>query len=154
MDYYNNDRSVKSQWNKVKLAYIAISPQFGGITTGPYGSLTGNSYVWASSYHYNLTTSGGISNQAIATDPLFSNSNNGFCGYIDTFPKSFGTDCPADAKILYHYYIMGFRYDSTVDSVYEFRASVRGGDGLSTNENTFSVVIGNGITPNGPKFTI
>lgn len=47
MDYFNNDRSVKSQWNKVKLAYILVSPQFGGITTGPYGSLGGNSYVWA-----------------------------------------------------------------------------------------------------------
>ena len=154
MDYFNNDRSVKSQWNKVKLAYILVSPQFGGITTGAYGSLAGNSYVWASSYQYNLTTTGGISNQAIASDPLFSNSNNGICGYIDTFPKSFGTDCPADSKILYHYYIMGFKYDSTIDNVYEFRVSVRGGDGLSTNENTFSVVIGNGVTPNGPKYTI
>lgn len=154
MDYFNNDRSVKSQWNKVKLAYILVSPQFGGMTTGAYGSLAGNSYVWASSYQYNLTTTGGISNQAIASDPLFSNSNNGICGYIDTFPKSFGTDCPADSKILYHYYIMGFKYDSTIDNVYEFRVSVRGGDGLSTNENTFSVVIGNGVTPNGPKYTI
>lgn len=50
MNYYNNDKSVKSQWNKVKVAYILVSPQFGGMTTGFYGTLSGNSYVWASSY--------------------------------------------------------------------------------------------------------
>lgn len=76
------------------------------------------------------------------------------CGYIGSFPLIFGTNCPADAKILYHYYIMGFKYNSTGDSVFEFRASIIGGDGSTTNENDFQAVIAPAITPNGPKFTI
>ena len=49
---------------------------------------------------------------------------------------------------------MGFKYNSTGDSVFEFRASIIGGDGSTTNENDFQAVIGPAITPNGPKFTI
>jgi hypothetical protein len=28
MDYYNNQRTVKTQWSKIKLAYILVSPEF------------------------------------------------------------------------------------------------------------------------------
>lgn len=49
---------------------------------------------------------------------------------------------------------MGFRYDSTSDSNFEFRVSVRGGSGLSPNENTFSAIIQTSTVPNGPLFTV
>jgi hypothetical protein len=53
------------------------------------------------------------------SDPTFSNTNGaGVCGFINSFPIAFGTNCPADATILYHYYIMGFKYDSTYDGTY------------------------------------
>jgi hypothetical protein len=72
----------------------------------------------------------------IDTDPLFSNANTAeICGFteISSGLYAFGTNCPSDSKIIYHYYIMGFRYDSTSDSTYEFRVSVRGGSGLNPN---------------------
>lgn len=157
MDYNNNARTVKTQWSKIKLCYIVVSPDFDGISAGSYTG-AGNSYVFAKAIEYNVSRSGGVSNAAIDTDPAFNNDNtNGICGYVEsqtTFVKSFGTACPNDAQILYHYYIMGFRYDSTSDSNYEFRVSVRGGDGLSPNEILLSPTIALNTVPNGPRFTI
>lgn len=46
MDYYNVNRDTKSQWRKVKLAYIVVSPEFEGSTFGGYN---GNSWVFATS---------------------------------------------------------------------------------------------------------
>lgn len=76
-----------------------------------------------------------MNNVAGDANPIFSHPNTvtGACGYYGSFPPVFGTNCPADAKIIYHYYIMGFKYDSTSDSVYEFRASIKGGAGNSVN---------------------
>ena len=155
MDYNNNERTVRTQWSKIKLSYIVVSPEFEGISTGSYTG-TGNSYVFAKGIEYNVSRSGAIVNQAIDTDPLFSNANNGYCGYIEVnnLLRAFGTSCPADARIIYHYYIMGFRYDSRTDSAFEFRASVRGGDGLSPDDSAFSAIIQTSTVPNGPRFTI
>lgn len=157
MDYNNNAMTVKTQWNKIKLCYIVVSPEFEGISAGTYTG-PGNSYVFAKGVEYNVSRSGALSNQAIDTDPVFNNDNsNGICGYIEsqtTFVKSFGTNCPGDAQILYHYYIMGFRYDSTTDSTFEFRVSVRGGDGLSPNEKLLNPIIAQNTIPNGPRFTV
>ncbi len=57
------------------------------------------------------------------------------CGYIGSLPPIYGTNCPASLKsiILYHYYVMGFKYNSTGDNTYEFRASILGGSGSNTN---------------------
>jgi hypothetical protein len=157
MDYNNNERTVKTQWSKIKLCYIVVSPDFDGISAGSYTG-AGNSYVFAKAIEYNISRSGAVSNAPIDTDPVFNNDNtNGICGYVEsqtTFVKSFGTACPNDAQILYHYYIMGFRYDSTSDSNYEFRVSVRGGDGLSPDEKLVSPTIALNTVPNGPRFTI
>lgn len=96
-----------------------------------------------------------LANAAADSNTLYSHTNGaGICGYIASFPLAFGTNCPADAKIIYHYYIMGFKYNSTGDSVYEFRASILGGDGSSSNEADFTAIIGAAIIPNGPRFTI
>lgn len=157
MDYNNNAMTVKTQWNKIKLCYIVVSPEFEGISSGSYTS-AGNSYVFAKGIEYNVSRSGALSNQAVDTDPVFNNDNsNGICGFVEsstTLTKIFGTNCPADARILYHYYIMGFRYDSTTDSTHEFRVSVRGEDGLSPDEKLLNPIIAVNTVPNGPRFTV
>jgi ribosomal protein S19 len=111
MDYYNVNRDTKSQWRKIKLAYIVVSPEFEGSTFGAYN---GNSWVFATS----VEVTPPLVNAAALTDTYFANTNAaGVCGYIDSFPKQFGTNC-ADGKVVAHYYIMGFRYDSVSDSAY------------------------------------
>lgn len=112
LNYANTVNSVVTQWSTIKLSYLLVSDQFGGISTGGY---SGNSYIWANWADIIPP----INNKPIATNPLFSNSNGaGICGYVNSFPPVFGTNCPADAKILYHYYVMGFQYDSSNDIAY------------------------------------
>lgn len=113
LDYFNSVRTEKTQWTRIKLTYIVVSPQFEGISTGGYA---GNSYVWANS----VTLTPPQNDDPVDSNTLFSHPNTtpNECGYIDSFPPIFGTNCPADAKVIFHYYIMGFKYDSTIDSTY------------------------------------
>jgi hypothetical protein len=148
MNYANAANTIQTQWTKVKLTYLLVSEQFGGITSPSY---FGNSYLWAGQVQLTPPKS----NQPVQNDPIYSHSNlAGMCGYVDSFPPIYGTNCPADAKILYHYYVMGFQYDSTTDSSYEIRFSVRGGAGTDNNEANLNMLIQTGVTPNGAYMTI
>jgi hypothetical protein len=44
MNYANAANTIQTQWTKVKLTYLLVSEQFGGISIPSY---FGNSYVWA-----------------------------------------------------------------------------------------------------------
>jgi hypothetical protein len=49
---------------------------------------------------------------------------------------------------------MGFQYDSSTDSSFEIRFSVRGGAGTDNNEANLNMLIQSGITPNGAYMTV
>lgn len=108
MDYTSFEGDFTSTWSSIKLSWVAVSTAF---ETTDVGSGLG-SYIWAGSV--GTSTISGIGG-AVMANSLWSNLpdiTDSQCGYINTSPPYFDTNCAAAAApaFITHLYIMGFKF--------------------------------------------
>lgn len=130
LSYTNPAGTFQTTWTKVKLSWVAVSTAMQTVNA------VGGSYVWAGSVGIGAPFTNGLSGAVIPNSLWYDNLNltDDACGYINTSPPVFDTNCGAgtlNARFMTHYYIMGFQFDPS--GTYSLAASVLIGAGTSAD---------------------
>lgn len=131
LSYSNPAGTFQTTWTKIKLSWVAVST---GMQTV---NAIGGSYIWAGSVGMAAPFTNGLSGAVIPNSLWYDNTNlvNSACGYINTSPPVFDTNCDGNprARFATHLYIMGFQFDPS--GTYSLAASVLLGAGSSSDND-------------------